>query len=74
MSKAQEIIARKDKAYSDLFNSPEGKLVLEDLIVMFAPENLATDTAHSTAIRVGQSNPIRYIQRRIKDGMEGKSL
>jgi len=61
-------------AYMGLFKSPDGEKVLEDLIMNFLPERLSTDDPHTTAIRVGESNPIRYIQRRIQDGVDGKSI
>jgi hypothetical protein len=62
-----------DMAYRDLFNTPLGQKVLGDLELKFNPEKLHTDNPHTTAIRVGQSVPIRHILRRIKDGMDGKS-
>ena len=62
-----------DIAYRDLFNSPNGEKVLEDLILNFLPDKLSTDCPHTTAVRIGESNPIRYIQRRIHNGMDGKS-
>jgi len=63
--------ARREKGimYRDLFNTPLGEKVIEDLELHFNKEKLSTDNAHTTAIRVGESTPIRYIKRRIEDGM-----
>jgi hypothetical protein len=71
--KFNEVTAKLDRMYMMVYGSPEGQEVLEDLIRRFAPERLDTGDPHTTAVRVGESNPIRYIQRRIKDGLERKS-
>lgn len=63
----------KDIKYRDVFGTPDGKLVLEDLNLMFNPDKLHTNDPHTTAIRIGESTPIRYIQRRIEDGMDGST-
>ncbi len=69
MSKLDDLRREKGIMYRDLFNTPLGEKVLEDLELHFNPERLSTDNAHSTAIKVGESTPIRYIKRRIEDGM-----
>ena len=63
-----------DIMYRDLFNTPLGEKVLSDLKLQFSPERLHTDNPHTTAIRIGESTPIRYIERRIHDGVDGKSV
>lgn len=61
-------------AYRDLFKTPLGEKILADLERLFNPDQLHDDTPHKMAIRVGQSNPIRYILRRIENGVDGKSV
>lgn len=61
-----------DIDFRDTFSSPHGKRVLEYLNVRFNPDRVATDDAHTTAVSVGRSEPIRFINRRVKDGMDGK--
>jgi hypothetical protein len=73
LTRAGQILEQKDRDYTICFNSKEGKAVLADLVALFLPEKLSTGDAHTTAIRVGESNPIRYIQRRIENGMDGQS-
>jgi len=63
-----------DIIYRDLFNTPLGEKVLEDIGRLFNPERLHTDNPHTTAIRIGESTPVRYILRRIQDGVDGKSV
>ena len=72
--KASNILGRKNREYSICFSSKEGKAVLDDLVRLFNPDKLSTDDAHTTAIRIGESTPIRYILRRIEDGMDGQSI
>lgn len=73
-NKAQQQIHKLDLLYKNFWNTPEGNKVLADLVRMFLPDKLSTDNPHTTAIRVGESNPVRYIQRRIKHGMDGRSV
>ena len=60
-----------DLLYRDFFNTPAGEKVLEDLTTRFCPENLIGDSEFTTVVRTAESNFMRYIQRRIKDGMDG---
>ncbi len=69
MSKVDDLRREKGVMYRDLFNTPLGEKVLDDLNLHFNPEKLSTDDPHTTALKVGQSTPIRYIKRRIEDGM-----
>jgi hypothetical protein len=69
----QDIRAKKDRAYLDL-DSPNGKIIMDDLIMMFSPDKITGKTKYETEVKAHQSDVIRYIQRRIKDGMEGKSF
>jgi hypothetical protein len=63
-----------DIAYRDHWNTPLGKKVLDDLNKRFNPENITTDNPHSTAIRARGVEIMNYINRRIKDGMDGRSV
>jgi hypothetical protein len=71
-NKASSIMRGKDIAFAAVFGSPEGKQVLEDLTLRFVPEALTTKDQHSTTVRAAQADVIRYIERRIVDGMAGK--
>ena len=55
--------------FRNTFTTPDGKKVLDYLKAQYLPEKLSTDDPHTTAIRVGQSDPIRDIIRRVEDGM-----
>ena len=63
-----------DLLYRDFFNTPNGEKVLEDLTLHFCPETLIGDTEFETVVKAVKSEFMRYIQRRIKDGMDGKSI
>ena len=63
-----------DVRFMHVFSNPDGKFVLEDLIKNFFPEKLSTGDEYTTLKRAHQSDVIRYIQRRVKDGMAGKSV
>jgi len=68
---AQAILREKDLMYMKLFQCREGQFVLKDLIALFAPDKIVGETPHETTVRAATSDPIRYIQRRIQNGMEG---
>jgi hypothetical protein len=70
----QDTNHKTDVDFRDTFMTPCGKRVLEDLERLFNPDKLTTDNPHTTAIRVGESTPIRYIKRRIQHGMDGQSI
>ena len=55
--------------FRNTFTTPDGKKALEYLKANYLPDKLSTEDAHTTAIRVGESNPIRDIIRRVEDGM-----
>ncbi len=63
-----------DIAYMGFVKSPDGKLMLEDLIRMFVPERLSTTDSHKTTVRAAQSDVITYIQRRVENGVKGISV
>lgn len=63
---------QKDLLYRDTFLTPAGKQVMADLETHFNPDRLATGDAHTTAVRVGGSEVIRYILRRITNVVDGK--
>ena len=66
LSKARQQTHQKDIDYRDTFMSPNGKRVLDDLEREFAPDRLGEDL-----VRVGESNVIRAIKRRVQNGMDG---
>jgi hypothetical protein len=68
--KPHDITLERNRLYVEVFTSPAGAKVLEDLIAVFAPERLEGKTEHETVCRALKSEPIRYINRRIKDGLE----
>lgn len=68
LSKAEEL----NRKYVATFTSPDGQAVLEDLIKIFAPDKIIGKNEYDTLMRAAQSDPIRYIQRRLIDGLERK--
>ncbi len=72
--KARDVLHKLDLAYMHLFNTPEGEEILADLKKHFMLDRLTTDNAHTTVVRASHSDPIRYILRRIQNGMDGKSV
>ena len=71
MSKVDDIRHIKGILYRDLFKTNLGEKVLADLEMNFNPEILATDNTHTTTVRASRADVIRYINRRINDGMDG---
>jgi hypothetical protein len=55
-------------------STPDGQLILADLEKNFMRDRLAADDSHTTVVRAAQSDPIRYILRRIQNGVDGKSV
>lgn len=72
--KRREELAKLDIAYMGMFKSPDGQIVLADLIRLFVPIALVTTEPHKTIVRAAQSDVITYIQRRIEDGVKGISV
>ena len=72
--KTSEILHKLDLAYMEVFNNPKGALVIADLKKHFMLDRMAADSQHATVVRALHSDPIRYILRRIEDGMDGKSV
>jgi len=60
-----------DLLYVSFWNTHEGKAILADLKMRYLRDNITTDNPHTTIVRAAESNPIRYILRRIEDGMDG---
>jgi hypothetical protein len=60
-----------DIAFRDTFTNPAGKVVLDNLDSLFNPERLTGADAYITTARAHQSDVIRFIHRRIEDGMDG---
>lgn len=60
---------RRVAVYKRLFNSPDGKIVLEDLEERFFNEELfIKGDSHSTTYNVGLRDAVRYIKSSIEDG------
>lgn len=66
IQKSREISRLRDVKYRDTFMSPTGKEVLEELEREFLPDRLGDNL-----VKVGESNVIRAIRRRVKNGMDG---
>jgi len=71
--KQQAELHKIDLAHRDHWNTPLGKIVLDDLKRNFLPHKLTTDNPHTTAMNARAMDFFNYIQRRIDDGMDGKS-
>ncbi len=54
--------------FSELFRSPIGKEVLEDLKEQFEPESLCVENQHETIIRAAQRDVVRWIEEVIERG------
>lgn len=46
-----------------LFSTEDGKLVLAHLDEMFNHDNIVGETTHETYLRIGNKEPIEYINR-----------
>jgi hypothetical protein len=60
-----------DIAFRDFSLTPDGQVVMQVLEKVFNHDKLSTGDAHTTAVRVGGAEVIRFIHRRIEDGMDG---
>jgi hypothetical protein len=69
LSEQKEHSKALDVMYRNTFTTPDGKKVLADLKMKYLPDKLSTEDAHTTAVKVGESNPIREIIRRIENGL-----
>ena len=72
--KTRAIIHSLDVNYRDLFKTPLGQKILDDLISRYVPEKIKTNDPHTTAMNARAVEIINYIQRRIDDGVDGKSI
>jgi len=63
-----------NRAYSNCFGTPDGKIVLDDLLRAFSRRNIVKKAKdgfvdpNATLISVGELKPITFIQERIEDG------
>jgi hypothetical protein len=73
LAKTKEIIHVLDVNYRDLFKTPLGQIVLDDLRGRYIPDKITTNDPHTTAMNARAVEIINYIQRRIDDGVDGKS-
>ena len=74
LGKARDIIHATNINYRDCFNSPAGKKVLEHMKLLWIPEKITTNDPHTTAMNARAVEIINDIQRRIDDGVDGKSV
>ncbi len=59
--KARAKAAVRARSYRDFLDTPNGKLILEDLTQEFDPPVLANLSIESTAMRAAQRDVVRYI-------------
>lgn len=74
LHKSREIIHATNVNYRDCFGSPVGKKVLDHLKTRWLPEIITTNDPHTTAMNARAVEIINDIQRRIDDGVDGKSI
>lgn len=63
LQKRREEALRRLAVYQQLFETPQGKEVLEDLRRTFEEPDIDKPEPHKTFVRVGEVNVIRYIDR-----------
>ena len=68
IEKARHRAQQKATAFTELFNSPIGKEVLQELKEQFDPPVLATGDDTSTIIRASQRDVVRWIEDVIDRG------
>ena len=64
--KIREEALKKASIYQQLFNSKEGRLILEDLDAEFSMRPLTSEFPHYTHVRAGELNVLRYIEDVLK--------
>lgn len=65
-------MAKVSSDYKMLFESPQGKTVLEHLKIVFDPPILCKANADTTLIRAAQRDVIRFIDDTIKGGVKNE--
>lgn len=60
--------ASRNLAYRELFNSPLGKQVLGDMLLIGDNDHLLGSNAEQTAYNLGRAEMVRTIVKRIKEG------
>lgn len=73
-AKTKDIIHKLNVIYRDHWLTPLGEQVLDDLKLRFVPEKITTNDPHTTSMNARGVEIINYIQRRIDDGVDGKSV
>lgn len=68
MDSAKENAIRISQRYKNVFSTPDGKEVLEDLELLFDPPEVVAATEHATIIKAAQRDVMRYIQSCIRVG------
>ena len=58
----------KASAFSELFSSPIGKEVLQEIKEQFDAQTLCVEDAHETIIRAAQRDVVRWIEEVIERG------
>jgi hypothetical protein len=62
LAKARAKSVEKVKTYRDFLDTPNGKIIMEDLKEQFDPPVLCKVSADTTVVRAAQRDVIRYIE------------
>lgn len=62
----EEAVRQKAKAFAAVFNSREGRIVLESLKNEFCKDELRAETPHDTYYNLGRRDTVVYIEQMIR--------
>lgn len=66
MSKINDI-RKKNQRFKNLFNTPDGRAVLDELVAEFDKDELVGTDTHDTYKNLGAREVIKYIQFRMRN-------
>ena len=66
VAKLRRQLQKKAIPFHNVFNTPEGQMVLDQLKSEFAPSELVHQTQHGTVVRAAQRDVIEYIENMIR--------
>lgn len=69
-NKHVEEAKRKNQRFKNLFNTPDGRAVLDELIAEFDKDNLQGTDTHETYFNLGAREVIKHIQFRMRNADE----
>ncbi len=69
-NKHVEDTKRKNQRFKNLFNSPDGRAVLDELIAEFDKDELRSTDTHETYFNLGAREVIKHIQFRMRNADE----